>query len=67
MIQWTHGAPDLLMCSRKIIATQIFFSILFFFFLGSLGPVWFACLKTENWCLKIFVKICVGEKMCRNA
>ena len=63
MIQWTHGAPDLLMCSRKIIATQIFFSILFFF-LGSLGPVWFACLKTENWYLKIFVKIYVGEKVC---
>ena len=64
MIQWTHGAPDLLMCSRKIIATQIFVSILFFFFLGSLGSVWFACLKIENCCLKTFVEIRVGEKVC---
>ena len=24
------------------------------------------CLKTENCCLKIFVEIHVGEKMCEN-
>ena len=29
-----------------------------------LVPVWFVCLKTENCCLKIFVKIRVGEKVC---
>ena len=28
-----------------------------------LGPVWYMCLKTENCCLKIFVKIRVGEKV----
>ena len=27
------------------------------------GAVWYVCLKTENCCLKIFVKIRVGEKM----
>ena len=31
-----------------------------------LGPVWYMYLKTENCCLKTFVEICVGEKMCRN-
>ena len=25
--------------------------------------VWYVCLKTENYCLKIFVKIRVGEKI----
>ena len=29
----------------------------------SLGPVWYTCLKTENCCLKTFVKICVGKKV----
>ena len=29
--------------------------------------VWFMCLKTENYCLKIFVKIHVGEKVRWNA
>ena len=29
--------------------------------------VWYMCLKIENCCLKIFVKIRVGEKVCRNA
>ena len=24
------------------------------------------CLKIENYCLKIFVEICVGEKICEN-
>ena len=32
-----------------------------------LGPVWYVCLKIENWCLKIFVEIRVGEKVCENA
>ena len=32
-----------------------------------LGPVWYVCLKTENCCLKIFVEVRVGEKMCWNA
>ena len=32
--------------------------------LDGLGPVWFVCLKTENCCLKTFVEIRVGEKMC---
>ena len=31
--------------------------------MGVLGPVWYVCLKTENCCLKIFVKIRVGEKV----
>ena len=30
---------------------------------NSLGSVWYMCLKTENGCLKIFVKIRVGEKV----
>ena len=29
-----------------------------------LGPVWYVCLKTENCCLKTFVEIRVGEKVC---
>ena len=29
-----------------------------------LGPVWYVCLKTKICCLKTFVKIRVGEKMC---
>ena len=28
------------------------------------GPVWYVCLKTEKCCLKIFIEIRVGEKMC---
>ena len=27
------------------------------------GPVWYMCLKTENCCLKTFMKIRVGEKV----
>ena len=27
-------------------------------------PVWFVCLKTENCCLKTFMEIRVGEKVC---
>ena len=27
------------------------------------GPVWYVCLKTENYCLKTFMKIHVGEKV----
>ena len=34
--------------------------------LGFYGPVWYMCLKTENYCLKIFMKLHVGEKVCRN-
>ena len=30
-------------------------------------PAWYMCLKTDNCCLKTFVKICVGEKVCWNA
>ena len=30
-------------------------------------PVWYMCLKTENCCLKTFVEIRVGEKVCGNA
>ena len=33
----------------------------------NLGPVWYMCLKTENCCLKSFVEIRVGEKVCENA
>ena len=29
-----------------------------------LRAVWYVCLKIENCCLKIFVKIRVGEKVC---
>ena len=32
-------------------------------FFRRLGPVWYVCLKTKNYCLKIFVKIRVGKKM----
>ena len=28
-----------------------------------LGDVWYMHLKIENCCLKIYVEICVGEKM----
>ena len=28
-----------------------------------LGPVWYMCLKIKNCCLKIFMEICVGEKV----
>ena len=28
------------------------------------GSVWYVCLKTENCCLKTFVEIRVGEKVC---
>ena len=28
------------------------------------GSVWYVCLKIENCCLKTFVKIRVGEKVC---
>ena len=31
--------------------------------MDGLGPVWYVCLKTENYCLKIFVKIRVGKKV----
>ena len=24
---------------------------------------WYMCLKIENYCLKIFMKICIGEKV----
>ena len=27
-------------------------------------PVWYVCLKTEKCCLKIFMEIRVGEKVC---
>ena len=30
----------------------------------SLEPVWYGCLKIENCCLKKFVEIRVGEKVC---
>ena len=31
-----------------------------------IGPVWYMCLKIENCCLKIFVEIRVGKKVCGN-
>ena len=31
------------------------------------GPILYMCLKTENGCLKTFIKIRVGEKLCWNA
>ena len=33
---------------------------------NQLGPVWYMCLKTENCCLKIFLKIHVDEKVRSN-
>ena len=33
---------------------------------GSYGPIWYICLKTENYYLKTFVKIRVGEKIYKN-
>ena len=35
--------------------------------LENVGSIWYMCLKTENCCLKIFVEIRVGEKVCENA
>ena len=35
--------------------------------LENVGSVWYMCLKTENCYLKIFVEICMGEKVCKNA
>ena len=32
----------------------------------TLRTIWYMCLKTEICCLKIFMKIRVGEKMCGN-
>ena len=40
------------------------FLIFYFDPIGYLGPVWYVCLKTENCCLKIFVEVRVGEKVC---
>ena len=31
-----------------------------------IGPVWYMCLKIKNCCLKTFVEIHVGEKVCGN-
>ena len=31
-----------------------------------LEPVWYMCLKIENYCLKIFIKIRVGKKVREN-
>ena len=31
---------------------------------NDLGLVWYVYLKTENYCLKTFVKIRVGKKIC---
>ena len=33
-----------------------------FSFAWDKGSVWYMCLKTENYYLKTFVEICVGEK-----
>ena len=32
--------------------------------ISDLGPVWYVCLKTKNCCLKTFIEIRVGEKVC---
>ena len=37
------------------------------FLVGDWGSVWYVCLKIENYCLKIFMEIRVGEKVCENA
>ena len=34
--------------------------------MGAFGHVWYRCLKIENCCLKAFVEISVGEKVCGN-
>ena len=44
----------------------MFVCLVFFFGEEDYGPVWYMCLKTENCCLKTFVKIRVREKVCRN-
>ena len=41
-------------------------SIFFFAWVTCSGPIWYMRLKTENCCLKTFVEIHVGEKVCRN-
>ena len=33
-------------------------------FMCLVGPVWYVCLKTKNCCLKTFIEIRVGEKVC---
>lgn len=35
-------------------------------FFHTLGGVWYIYLKIENCCLKIYVEICVGKKVCKN-
>ena len=35
-------------------------------FWGDWGPVWYMCLKTENFYLKTFMKIRMGEKVYKN-
>ena len=43
-----------------------YISFVLFFFKENIGPVWYMCLKTENYCVKIFVKIRMDEKVCGN-
>ena len=31
-----------------------------------MGLVWYMCLKTENYYLKIFIEIRMGEEVCKN-
>ena len=51
---WTHPASNRVEC-ELVFWTQLE---------SYLGSVWFVCLKTENCCLKTFVEIRVGEKVC---
>ena len=34
--------------------------------MGFKDSVWYLCLKTENYYLKTFVEIRMGEKVCKN-
>ena len=47
--------------------TDVNVKIPFFFFSSTtFGSVWYMCLKTENCCLKTFMEIRVGKKVCKN-
>ena len=59
-LKWKPQAPRkcVVFCSicRRLLSTSRLF-------LSYIGPIWYVCLKTENYCLKTFVKIRVGEKV----
>ena len=47
----------------KVIVTKKIKTKTLYLVKNNLGSVWYVCLKTENYYLKIFIKIRVGEKV----